>query len=71
MGELILLNIDKADFTQLYRAADRGDQDARESILPFTKLMIDHDWSDVQRIASELISRKELSYDEVVGLIQS
>jgi hypothetical protein len=32
MPELLLLNIDKNDFTKLYRAAEKGDQDARVAI---------------------------------------
>jgi hypothetical protein len=32
MPELLLPNIDKSDFTKLYRAAEKGDQDARVAI---------------------------------------
>jgi hypothetical protein len=32
MPELVLLNIDKNDFTKLYHAAEKGDQDARVAI---------------------------------------
>jgi hypothetical protein len=33
MAEPLVLNIDKAEFTRLYRDADRGDQDARSAII--------------------------------------
>ena len=32
MPELLLLNINENDFTKLYRASEKGDQDARVAI---------------------------------------
>jgi hypothetical protein len=41
-----------------------------ESIKPFTKLMIEHEWPHIQQLASELIRCKELDYQEVVNLLR-
>jgi hypothetical protein len=40
MPELLLLNIDKNDFTKLYRAAEKGDQDAKSGYLPYVRQRI-------------------------------
>jgi hypothetical protein len=39
-----------------------------ESIIPFTRLMIDHEWPHIALIAGELVRRKELDYEEVIRL---
>jgi hypothetical protein len=41
------------------------------SILPFTQMMLDYEWPTVQLIAAHLVDRKQLSYDEVVELLQA
>jgi hypothetical protein len=41
-----------------------------ESIVPFTRVMIEHEWPQIQLIASELVRQRQLSYDEVVRVIQ-
>jgi hypothetical protein len=47
-----------------------GDEPAEiESVLPFTRQMIEHNWGLVQLIASELVARKELDYEQVLALL--
>jgi hypothetical protein len=40
------------------------------SILPFTRHLVDHEWPAIALIASELVQQRQLTYDQVVGLIQ-
>jgi hypothetical protein len=40
-----------------------------EAITPFTAMLIDSQWPDIQWLAAHLAARKQLTYDEVVGLI--
>ena len=44
--------------------------DAIRWLLPFTRLLIEHNWPDVERIAASLIVNKTLDYQQVVDLIQ-
>jgi hypothetical protein len=48
----------------------RGDRLDINSVLPFTEMLVDHEWSNIQLIASYLLARRELSYDEVLRLVQ-
>jgi hypothetical protein len=41
-----------------------------DSILPFTRMMIDHEFQTIQLLANQLILHKQLDYDEVVRLVQ-
>jgi hypothetical protein len=41
-----------------------------ESLIPFTRLMIEHSWPCIQPLASQLLISRELSYDTCLRLIQ-
>ena len=40
-----------------------------DSILPFTRSLIEHEWSGVQLIANHLVVHKRLDYEQVVKII--
>jgi hypothetical protein len=48
----------------------RGDRLDIHSVLPFTEMLIDHEWLNVQLIAGYLLAHRELSYGEVLQLVQ-
>jgi hypothetical protein len=54
----------------LTEAGLRGRLDVH-SILPFTRTMIESDWPTIQLIASHLLDRKDLTYNDVLYLMQS
>jgi hypothetical protein len=41
------------------------------SIIPFCRLMVDHEWPHIQQIASELARQRQLDYEQVLKIIQS
>jgi hypothetical protein len=47
-----------------------GDRLDIHSVLPFTEMLIDHEWSNIQLIASYLLARRELSYEQVLQLVK-
>jgi hypothetical protein len=62
------------DIVMAKEALSRVDIDKVElldSILPFTKLMIDHEWPHIQQIAIELVRQRQLDYEQVLKIIQS
>jgi hypothetical protein len=46
----------------------RGDRLDIHSVLPFTEMLVNDQWSYIQLIAGYLLARQELSYDEVLAL---
>lgn len=40
-----------------------------ESLVPFTRLLIEHQWPAIQRLAIQLIIHHELDYDAVIRLL--
>jgi hypothetical protein len=48
----------------------RGERLDINSVLPFTEMLVNDQWSNVQLIASYLLARRELSYDDVLALVQ-
>jgi hypothetical protein len=48
-----------------------GDDDLTiNSIVPFTRLMIEHEFQAIELLASHLLAYNELSYEQVVELVQ-
>jgi hypothetical protein len=39
------------------------------SVIPTTRLLIESEWETIQVVASQLLARKQLDYDDVVRLI--
>jgi hypothetical protein len=54
----------------LARMQVRGDRLDIHSVLPFTEMLVDHEWSNIQLIAGYLLARRELSYEQVLQLVQ-
>jgi hypothetical protein len=54
----------------LARLRVRGERLGIHSVLPFTEMLVNDQWSYIQLIASYLLARRELSYGEVLGLVQ-
>ena len=48
----------------------RGERLGIHSVLPFTEMLVNDQWSYIQLIAGYLLARRELSYDEVLQLVQ-
>ena len=49
---------------------DTGPRLDIESIVPFTRLMVESDWPLITALSTQLLIANALSYDEVVGLIR-
>jgi hypothetical protein len=48
----------------------RGERLGIHSVLPFTEMLVNDQWSYIQLIAGYLLARRELSYDEVLRLVR-
>ena len=46
----------------------RGERLDIASVLPFTEMLVNDQWSYIQLIAGYLLARRELSYEQVLGL---
>jgi hypothetical protein len=57
------------DVTMAREALRRIGSGDFDSVSVITRLLIDQQWPRIQRLASELLSRKELDYDAVVRLV--
>jgi hypothetical protein len=47
-----------------------GERLGIHSVLPFTEMLVNDQWSYIQLIAGYLLARRELSYDEVLRLVR-
>jgi hypothetical protein len=41
-----------------------------DAVLPFTRLLVDHEWAAIQLLANQLIVQRELDYAQVLRLVQ-
>jgi hypothetical protein len=55
----------------LSRVRGRGDNLSLDAIVSFTTMLVDSEWPMIQWLAAHLAERKQLSYDEVLQLIQA
>lgn len=49
---------------------DTGPPQDLESLVPFTRLLVESNWPLISQLATQLLIANELSYDEVVSLIR-
>jgi len=41
-----------------------------DAVLPFTRLLVDHEWAAIQLLANQLIVHRELDYGQALRLVQ-